>query len=76
MFTLLENGSRLSARRGSTVPTLVLSGSLDLVYSLAHGEALRDAVRRARLLVLDPVGHDLPRPVWPEIVDGSVEHSA
>lgn len=57
-------------------PTLVVHGSLDPVFPLEHGEALRDAVPGASLLVLDSVGHDLPRPVWPRFVDALVEHSA
>ncbi|GHH29057.1 alpha/beta fold hydrolase [Lentzea cavernae] len=57
-------------------PTLVVHGSLDPVFPLAHGEALRDAVPGASLLVLDSVGHDLPRPVWPEFVDALVRHTA
>lgn len=57
-------------------PTLVVHGSLDPVFPPVHGEALRDAVPGARLLVLDLVGHDLPRPVWPEFVAALVEHTA
>ncbi|SFR05340.1 Pimeloyl-ACP methyl ester carboxylesterase [Lentzea waywayandensis] len=59
-----------------SVPALVVHGSLDPVYPLAHGEALRDAIPGASLLVLDSVGHDLPRPVWPVFVDALVEHTA
>jgi pimeloyl-ACP methyl ester carboxylesterase len=59
-----------------SVPALVVHGSLDPVYPLPHGEALRDAIPGASLLVLDSVGHDLPRPVWPVFVAALVEHTA
>ncbi|MFD4669159.1 alpha/beta fold hydrolase [Lentzea sp. NPDC058450] len=57
-------------------PTLVVHGAIDPVYPLAHGEALRDAVPGASLLVLDSVGHDLPRAVWPLFVDALVVHTS
>ncbi|MDX3661623.1 alpha/beta hydrolase [Streptomyces sp. ID05-26A] len=57
-------------------PTLVVHGALDPVFPLAHGEALRDAVPGASLLVLDSVGHDLPRVVWPLFVDALVAHTS
>ncbi|MFD9700254.1 alpha/beta fold hydrolase [Lentzea sp. NPDC059081] len=56
-------------------PVLVVHGSLDPVFPLAHGEAVRDAVPGASLLVLDSVGHDVPRPVWPVFVDALVRHT-
>lgn len=45
-------------------PTLVVHGELDPVFPLAHGEALRDAVPGAELVVLPGAGHDVPEPVW------------
>nr|WP_240188889.1 alpha/beta hydrolase [Nakamurella flavida] len=56
----------LSALRG--VPALVVHGSADPLFPLAHGEALARALD-APLLVLDGVGHQAPPPaVWPELV--------
>ncbi|MGW6443101.1 alpha/beta fold hydrolase [Lentzea sp. NPDC055074] len=57
-------------------PTLVVHGAIDPVFPLEHGEALRDAVPGASLLVLDSVGHDLPRVVWPLFVDALVAHTS
>ncbi|MFD5826518.1 alpha/beta fold hydrolase [Lentzea sp. NPDC060358] len=59
-----------------TAPALVVHGSLDPVYPLAHGEALRDAVPGASLLVLEGAGHDVPRPLWPVFVDALARHTA
>ena len=42
-------------------PTLVVHGDRDPVFPLPHGEALRDAIPGAELLVLEGAGHDLPR---------------
>ncbi len=59
-----------------TAPTLVVHGDLDPVLPLPHGEALRDAVPGAELLVLEGAGHDLPRPLWDEFVAALVRHTA
>jgi pimeloyl-ACP methyl ester carboxylesterase len=57
------------------VPTLVVHGELDPVFPLPHGEALRDTIPGARLLVLDEAGHELPPPVWDVVVPALAEHT-
>ncbi|MDQ0952716.1 pimeloyl-ACP methyl ester carboxylesterase [Streptomyces phaeochromogenes] len=56
-------------------PTLVVHGDHDPFLPLPHGEALRDAVPGAELLVLKGAGHDLPRPVWDDFVSALVRHT-
>jgi pimeloyl-ACP methyl ester carboxylesterase len=51
------------------VPTLVVHGDLDPAFPLPHGEALRDAIPGARLLVLEATGHEVPRFHWSTFVD-------
>ncbi|QSR25114.1 alpha/beta hydrolase [Nocardioides aromaticivorans] len=58
------------------VPTLVVHGELDPAFPLAHGEALRDAVPGARLVVLPGSGHDVAPPVWDLFVDALAEVTA
>jgi pimeloyl-ACP methyl ester carboxylesterase len=58
------------------VPTLVLHGDLDPLFPLAHGEAVRDAVPGARLVVLHGAGHDLPEPLWDAFVAALTDHTA
>ncbi|MGC0343590.1 alpha/beta fold hydrolase [Streptomyces sp. SLBN-8D4] len=57
-------------------PTLVVHGDRDPLLPLPHGEALRDAIPGAELLVLKGAGHDLPRPVWEDFVSALVGHTA
>ena len=59
-----------------TAPTLVVHGDHDPLLPLAHGEALRDAIPGARLLVLQGAGHDLPKPLWDVFANGLVRHTA
>lgn len=56
-------------------PTLVVHGDHDPLLPLPHGEALRDAIPGAELLVLKGAGHDLPRPVWDDFASALVRHT-
>lgn len=56
-------------------PTLVVHGDHDPVFPLPHGEALRDAIPGAELLILEGVGHDVPRPLWDVFVSALVRHT-
>jgi pimeloyl-ACP methyl ester carboxylesterase len=58
------------------VPTLVVHGELDPVFPLPHGEALRDAVPGAELLILDRAGHEVPKPLWDVFVAALIRHTA
>lgn len=57
-------------------PTLVVHGDHDPVFPLAHGEALRDAVPGAELLVLRGAGHEVPRALWDVFVQALVRHTS
>ncbi|HEY3714333.1 MAG TPA: alpha/beta hydrolase [Jatrophihabitantaceae bacterium] len=57
-------------------PTLVVHGDHDPLLPLPHGQALRDAVPGARLLILEGAGHDLPRPLWDVFVPALLQHTA
>jgi pimeloyl-ACP methyl ester carboxylesterase len=58
------------------VPTLVVHGDHDALLPLAHGEALRDTIRGASLVVLPGAGHDMPRQVWDTFVPALLEHTS
>lgn len=59
-----------------TVPTLVVHGTADPLFPLAHGEALADEIAGASLLVLDGAGHGIDRADWPTVIDAIVHHTA
>ncbi|POM24939.1 2-hydroxy-6-oxo-6-phenylhexa-2,4-dienoate hydrolase [Actinomadura rubteroloni] len=56
-------------------PTLVVHGDRDPLLPLPHGEALRDAIPGADLLVLEGAGHDVPEPVWDAFVSALLHHT-
>ena len=76
-FLLDEDGPtdpRLSRLEG--LPTLVVHGTADPMFPLAHGRALADAIPGARLVELDSVGHQLPPPpTWRWLVDALIDHT-
>lgn len=75
-FVLDHEGPARGGFGDITAPTLVVHGVYDPVLPPRHGEALRDAVPGARLLVLEGAGHDLPRAVWDDFVPALVRHTA
>jgi pimeloyl-ACP methyl ester carboxylesterase len=62
---LIEDGGRRSAALSSiAAPTLVIHGTADPMFPLAHGEALAEEIPDARLLRLQGAGHGLHRADW------------
>jgi pimeloyl-ACP methyl ester carboxylesterase len=60
-----------------TAPTLVLHGTSDPFFPLAHGRALAYGIPGARLLPLDGMGHEVPPPpTWDVVVPAIVAHTA
>jgi pimeloyl-ACP methyl ester carboxylesterase len=52
-----------------SVPSLVIHGADDALVSVSGGHATAAAIPDAELLVIEGMGHDLPRALWPEITD-------
>jgi len=58
-----------------TAPTLVVHGDRDPLLPLAHGQALRDAIPGAELVVLEGGGHGVPRGLWDVFVRALIRHT-
>lgn len=58
-----------------TAPTLVIHGLADQLVKPSGGIATAQAVPGSRLLAFGDMGHDLPRPRWPEITDAIVANA-
>jgi len=58
------------------VPTVVIHGRDDPMFPLEHGRALAETIPSAELLVLDGVGHELPRRAWDLVVPAIVACSS
>jgi pimeloyl-ACP methyl ester carboxylesterase len=69
LLAIHASGDRATALRGVRVPTLVVHGADDPLVQLPGGEATAAAVPDAELLVLPGMAHNLPRELWPSIVE-------
>lgn len=50
------------------VPALVLHGTSDPVYPVAHGQGLADLIANAKLVLIEGMGHELPVSFVPQLV--------
>jgi pimeloyl-ACP methyl ester carboxylesterase len=55
------------------LPAAVIHGVDDPLIRVSGGRATAKAIPDARLLVLDGMAHDLPRPLWPQIIETIVQ---
>src|SRR5882672_5108252 len=66
---ILVATGRLERLRSLHVPTLVVHGDADILVPVENGRRVAAAIPGARLLEIEGMGHDVPRRVWPEVVD-------
>ncbi len=67
---------RTGGLAGIRVPTTVIHGDADPLVDVSGGRATAEAIPGARLVIFPGMGHDLPRELWPEIIDAIVETTA
>jgi pimeloyl-ACP methyl ester carboxylesterase len=73
---LLPDGEPQPAPLSSiAAPTVVVHGTADPMFPLAHGHALAAAIPGARFLALDDAGHGVDRTDWDPIVRAILEHT-
>jgi len=75
LTAMFASGDRTAALRQLDVPTLVIHGREDGLVRLSGGVATARAVPGAALHVHSRMGHDLPSPLWPELVDSIAAHA-
>ncbi|UXA07882.1 alpha/beta fold hydrolase [Mycobacterium sp. SMC-2] len=51
------------------IPAVVLHGRDDRLIRCAGGRAIAEAIPDATLVLLPGMGHDLPKPLWPSIIE-------
>ncbi|MGH2924077.1 MAG: alpha/beta fold hydrolase, partial [Solirubrobacterales bacterium] len=72
---ILASGNRTERLRRITAPTLVIHGTRDKLIKPSGGRATAKAIPGARLLRIEGMGHDLPRPLWPRLLDAIADHA-
>jgi pimeloyl-ACP methyl ester carboxylesterase len=72
---IVASADRTEQLRTIRAPTLVIHGTVDKMIKPSGGRATARAIPGARLLEIEGMGHDLPRGVWPRILDAISEHA-
>ncbi len=73
LVAILAAEDRLERLKDVRVPTLVIHGAEDVLVPIENGRLVAAAVPGARMLELEGMGHDLPRRVWPPVIDAIAE---
>jgi len=69
LAAITASGDRTRELRAVTAPTLVIHGTADPLVAYSGGRATARAINGARLMSIRGMGHDLPRAIWPSLID-------
>jgi pimeloyl-ACP methyl ester carboxylesterase len=72
---IIASADRTRQLRTIRAPTLVIHGTVDRMIKPSGGRATAKAIPGARLIEIEGMGHDLPRGVWPRILDAISEQA-
>jgi pimeloyl-ACP methyl ester carboxylesterase len=63
---VLASGDRTPKLRSIHTPTLVIHGTADKMCDVSGGRATAESIPGAELLLIEGMGHDLPKQLWPQ----------
>src|SRR5882757_2346542 len=69
LHAITSSGDRTSGLEGVDLPATVIHGNRDPLVRPSGGRATAVAIRGARLKIIDGMGHDLPRELYPTFAD-------
>lgn len=72
---VIKSGNRFESLARIQAPTLVIHGDSDPLIDVSGGRATAEAIPGAELLIVEGMGHDLPRDAWPMILDRISENA-
>jgi pimeloyl-ACP methyl ester carboxylesterase len=76
LHAVTASGDRTQALRELQVPSTVIHGNRDPLVRPAGGRATARAIPNARLKMIDGMGHDLPRQLWPVFAEEIAANAA
>jgi pimeloyl-ACP methyl ester carboxylesterase len=76
MAAIMAHGNRKPRLARVKAPTLVIHGSDDPLIPPEGGRDTAEAIDGAELMIIDGMGHSLPRKLWPKIIDAIDRHTA
>jgi pimeloyl-ACP methyl ester carboxylesterase len=69
LHAITASGDRTPRLRKLNLPALVIHGKNDVLVNPSGGRATAKAIPNARLKMVEGMGHDLPRALWPSFVE-------
>ena len=66
--------NRLNRLKEIKVPTLVIHGTEDPIIPLEHGLAIAEQIENSDFMIMDRVGHELPKELIPDLTNRLVSH--
>ncbi|HEV7410030.1 MAG TPA: alpha/beta hydrolase [Bradyrhizobium sp.] len=72
---ILASGSRKERLRAVKAPTLVIHGTVDPLVRPEGGKDTAASIPGAKLMMVDGMGHAIPIPMWPQIIDAIDKHA-
>jgi pimeloyl-ACP methyl ester carboxylesterase len=76
LMAIMASGDRAAELRRIVCPTLVIHGREDKLMPPSAGEAVARAVPGSRVELIEGMGHDLPRELWPRITGAIADNAA
>jgi pimeloyl-ACP methyl ester carboxylesterase len=76
LAAIMASGDRTERLRQLRMPVTVFHGRSDPLVPFRGGRATAEAIPGARLVAIPGMGHDLPREVWPQLVDAIADTAA
>ncbi len=75
LAAIIASGNRTARLHTISAPTLVIHGSDDPLVAPSGARATARAVPGARLLMIEGMGHDLPRAAWSRVIEAIGENA-
>ncbi len=75
LAAIIASGDRTPELARITAPTVVIHGSADRLVTPSGGRATARAIAGAELITIDGMGHDLPRVLWPRLIDAIADNA-
>jgi pimeloyl-ACP methyl ester carboxylesterase len=72
---IMASGSRKERLAAVKAPTLVIHGTVDPLVRPEGGKDTAASIPGAKLLMIEGMGHALPIPMWPQIIDAIDKHA-
>jgi pimeloyl-ACP methyl ester carboxylesterase len=66
---VMADGDRTDRLGAVRCPTVVVHGAAEPLVAVSGGEATARAIPDAELVIIPDMGHELPRALFPQLVD-------